>query len=123
MSARLLGKTALITGASRGIGLAIAEAFAREGANLALNARDPVKLQETADALAAAHGVRVTAHAADVTDRDAMQRMVQNVEAEGNIDVLVNNAGIHKARPFLEYTFEDFRDVLETNVYGVLHVT
>jgi len=123
MTARLAGKTALITGASRGIGLAIAEAFAREGANLALNARDPVRLAETAAALSAAHGVRVTAHAADVTDRAAMQRLVAEVEALGPVDALVNNAGIHRARPFLEYSFETFSEVLETNVYGVLHVT
>ncbi len=123
MSGRLKGKTALITGASRGIGLAIAEAFAREGANLALNARDPDRLAATAARLATEFGIRATVHACDVTDREAMRVMVKSIEAESDIDVLVNNAGMHKARSFLDYTFEEFKEVMDSNVYGVLHVT
>ena len=123
MTGRLAGKTALITGASRGIGRAIAEAFAREGATLRMNARDPATLQAVAAEIAAQYGVSATAHACDVTDRAAVQAMAREVEALGPIDVLVNNAGIHKARPFLEYSFEDFSRVIETNIYGVLHIT
>lgn len=123
MTGRLHGKTALITGASRGIGRAIAEAFAREGAHLALNAREPNRLHEVATQLATQYGIRATAHACDITERAAVQTMVQRIEAAGAIDILVNNAGVHKARPFLDYSFEEFSHVLETNVYGVLHVT
>ncbi len=123
MANRLAGKRALITGGSRGIGLAIADAYAREGADLVLNARDAAKLAPVANELAARHGVRVAAAACDVTDRAGMKALVEAAERDGPIDILVNNAGVHKARTFLDYSFEEFRDVLETNVYGVLHVT
>jgi NAD(P)-dependent dehydrogenase (short-subunit alcohol dehydrogenase family) len=121
MTARLDGKTALITGASRGIGRAIAEAFAAAGADLVLNARDAAKLGEVADELRAAHGVNVHTAPCDVTDRAAVRAMVDGLGVA--VDILVNNAGIHRARRFLDYSFEDFAAVLETNVYGVLHIT
>lgn len=123
MADRLKGKTALITGASRGIGRAVAEAYAHEGANLILNARDRIRLEQVAGEIAAQCGVRVTAAAADITDRAGMKALVEAAERAGPIDILVNNAGVHKARKFLDYSFEEFREVLETNVYGVLHVT
>jgi NAD(P)-dependent dehydrogenase (short-subunit alcohol dehydrogenase family) len=122
MSGRLRGKTALITGASRGIGRAIADAYAAEGANLVLNARDAVKLAAVAREIAQAHGVAVHLAACDVTDRAAVFAAVAAL-GDLPVDVLVNNAGVHKARRFLDYSFEEFRDVLETNVYGVLHIT
>lgn len=123
MNARLGGKTALITGASRGIGRAIAEAFAAAGADLVLNARDAGRLAEVADALRAAHDVNVRCAPCDVTDRAAVRAMVDGLAGSVEVDILVNNAGIHRARRFLDYSFEDFAEVLETNVYGVLHVT
>ena len=107
MAGRLEGKRALVTGASRGIGLAIAQAFAREGASLALNARNPERLNQTVDDLS----TPARAYACDVTDRDAVFDMVKQIEADGPIDILVNNAGIHVARPFTEYTFEEFSSV------------
>lgn len=122
MTQRLVGKRALITGASRGIGRAIAEAFAREGASLVLNARDQARLQKAAEELAN-RGATVSAHACDVTDRDAVFRMVNEAATDGPIDILVNNAGIHIARPFSEYSFEEFSAVMEANVYSVFHVT
>ncbi len=123
MTDRLKHKTALITGATRGIGLAIAEAYAAEGANLALNARDATRLAEVAAQISAKHKVQVSIHACDVVNREAVSAMVNAVEARGPIDILVNNAGIHKAAPFLSYTPEDFREVFEVNFFGVLHVT
>ncbi len=119
MAGRLEGKRALVTGASRGIGLAIAQAFAREGATLALNARNAERLNQTVDDLSTSAG----AYACDVTDRDAVFDMVKQIEADGPIDILVNNAGIHVARPFTEYTFEEFSSVIDANVYSVFHVT
>ena len=119
MAGRLEGKRALVTGASRGIGLAIAQAFAREGASLALNARNPERLNQTVDDLS----TPARAYACDVTDRDAVFDMVKQIEADGPIDILVNNAGIHVARPFTEYTFEEFSSVIDANVYSVFHVT
>ena len=123
MTDRLLGKTALITGASRGIGRAIAEAYAGEGANLVLNARDPERLEAAAAALRAGHAVEVLAHACDVADGSAVKRMVQAIEATTQIDILVNNAGIHIPARFVDYSFEDFKQVIEVNVYSVFHVT
>jgi 3-hydroxybutyrate dehydrogenase len=123
MAERLRGKTALITGASRGIGYAIARAFAAEGADLAINARDPERLAEAAAALRGSHGVAVSAHACDVSDRGAVDAMVATVEHAAPIDIVVNNAGIHQSERFVDYRFEDFKRVLEVNVYSVFHVT
>ena len=123
MADRLKNKTALITGGSRGIGRAVAEAYAAEGARIVLNARDRDRLDRTAEEIRAAYGVEVSSFACDVVDRDAVEAMVDQADAARPIDILVNNAGIHKASPFVDYAFEDFRNVIEVNVYGVLHVT
>ncbi len=123
MTDRLKNKTALITGASRGIGLAIAQAYAAEGANLIINARHRAQLDEVAATLRKDFKVTVTCAAFDVTDRPAIEAMAQAADAGGGIDILVNNAGIHKAAPFLAYTPDDFRQVFEVNVIGVLHTT
>lgn len=123
MGGRLNNKTVLITGASRGVGRAIAERFAAEGANLALNARNADALEQAALALRTSHEVAITCHAADVTDAAAMQLMVSNIEAAAPIDILVNNAGIHIGSAFLDYSFEDFKRVMNVNVDGVFHVT
>jgi NAD(P)-dependent dehydrogenase (short-subunit alcohol dehydrogenase family) len=123
MSGRLTGKTALITGGSRGIGLAVAEAYAAEGANLLLNARNPDTLTSVADRLRERFGVKVETAACDVVDRDAVAAMAAAAEARGGIDILVNNAGIHRARSFLDYSAQDFRDLFEVNFISVVHVT
>ena len=120
---RLKGKTALITGASRGIGRAIAEAFAAEGANIALNAREPARLEQAASELHDSYDVGVSAYACDVSERAPVDDMIAAIESDGQIDILVNNAGIHKANSFMDYSFEDFSNVLEVNVYSVFHVT
>ncbi len=120
---RLKNKTALITGGSRGIGRAVAEAYAAEGADLVLNARDPQRLENTAADIRAAHNVNVSTCACDVADRDAVQAMVEESDAGAPIDILVNNAGVYKPLPFVEYEFEDFRNIIDVNLYGVIHVT
>jgi len=123
MGNRLAGKTALVTGASRGIGLAIAEAYAAEGASLVVNGRDRATLERVAADLAARHGVAVRPGPCDVTDRDAVRAMVAAAEAWRPLDILVNNAGIHIPQRFVDYTFDEFRAVMESNVYSVFHVT
>ena len=123
MANRLVGKTALITGGSRGIGRAIAQAYAAEGCALVLNARDALRLSETGTAIAKEFKVPVETLACDITDRDAVRAMVAAAQAWRPLDILVNNAGIHVAASFLDYSFEDFQRVIESNVYGIFHVT
>jgi len=118
----LAGRTALITGASRGIGLGIAEGFAREGADLLLAATNADLLAQAKSGLDA-YGVRVETAVVDVTDRDACFDLVRKgTDAFGGIEVLVNNAGIYLARPFLDYFFEEFQRIQEVNLYGVFHL-
>jgi 3-hydroxy acid dehydrogenase / malonic semialdehyde reductase len=109
----LAGKTAVVTGASSGIGAATARALAREGVRVAGGARR-VEALETEVALPL-----------DVTDRGSCERFVADaVERLGGIDILVNNAGLALGRdPFDESTEEDERVVLETNVNGLIRMT
>jgi NAD(P)-dependent dehydrogenase (short-subunit alcohol dehydrogenase family) len=123
MEGKLVGRTALVTGGSRGIGKAIAEGFAKEGAQLVLNGRDMKTLEASAEYVRQTYGVSVLPIAADVTDEYQVKMMVAEAETFGPIDVLVNNAGIHIASAFLDYTFLDFKNVIESNVYSVFHVT
>jgi meso-butanediol dehydrogenase/(S,S)-butanediol dehydrogenase/diacetyl reductase len=119
---RLSGRSALITGASRGIGRAIALRYAAECADLFLTATDRAKLEETR-ALAAAHGVEVALHPADISDRGAVSAMIDAaIAALGGIDVLVNNAGVYKAARLVDYTPEDFDRIMKVNLYGAFHV-
>ncbi|MES2716174.1 MAG: SDR family oxidoreductase [Pseudomonadota bacterium] len=119
---RLAGRRALVTGASRGIGQAIALRYAEEGADLCLVATSLAGLEQT-QALAEARGARVLPLAVDVADRAAVQAMVDAaVAAMGGIDVLVNNAGVYHAASLLDTTPEDFDRVMQVNVYGAFHV-
>jgi len=122
MAGRLAGRRAFITGATRGIGLAIAQHFAREGATLALLARDSTRLAEVAVNLRR-DGASVQTLACDVTDRDGARAAVEECIASGGIDVLVNNAGTYVAKPFVEYAPEDFMHVFDVNVMGVVNIT
>ncbi|MBN8495148.1 MAG: 3-oxoacyl-ACP reductase FabG [Burkholderiales bacterium] len=120
-SGRLAGRTALITGASRGIGRAIALRYAEEGADLFVTATKAALLEETRTQ-AEALGAKVTVHVADVSRRDAVQALVDTaVQALGGIDILVNNAGVYKASRLVDYTPEDFDRIMQVNVYGVFH--
>jgi len=119
---RLSGRTALITGASRGIGRAIALRYAQEGADLLLTATNRAKLEETCT-LAQAHGGRVELYVADVSDRAAVLALVDAAIAKlGRVDVLVNNAGVYKAARLVDYSPEDFDRVMQVNLYGAFHV-
>lgn len=119
---RLSGRVALITGASRGIGRAIALRYAEEGADLFLTATSLPKLEET-KALAEAQGARAVLHCADVSERSAVEGMVgAAIAAFGRIDVLVNNAGVYKAARLVDYKAEDFDRIMKVNVYGAFHV-
>jgi 3-oxoacyl-[acyl-carrier protein] reductase len=120
----LQGKVALITGAGRGFGLAIAELFAAEGADLALNFRASRDGCERVAAAARAAGQRAVAVQADLADGAAVDTMVQQVLDElGRVDILVNNAGIMNRTAFVETSEADWRTELETNIVGTLRVT
>lgn len=119
---RLAGRKALITGASRGIGRAIALRYAEEGADLFLTATNLALLEETR-ALAQAQGAQVWLHRADVSELAEVQTMVDAAaQALGTIDILVNNAGVYKAARLVDTTPEDFDRVMKVNVYGAFHV-
>ncbi|MGM0583423.1 MAG: SDR family NAD(P)-dependent oxidoreductase [Pseudomonadota bacterium] len=121
MAGRLEGKRALITGASRGIGRAIAEAFAREGASLFLTATTLEGLAQTRESVEAL-GAEAALHAADVSEPEQAEAMAAAcVEALGGLDVMVNNAGVYKAARFVDYSPEDFDRVMKVNAYGVFH--
>lgn len=112
---RLHGKTALITGGARGIGRAICEAYAREGARVA------VADLALADATETAQGIDGLAIEMDVTDLASIQNGVRQAEAEfGGIDILVNNAGIFNMGTIEEITPEDYRRQYDVNVGGTI---
>ena len=119
----LQGKTGLITGASRGIGRAIALAFAREGANVAVIYAGSQQAAQHVCAQAAEYGVQARAYQCDVADFDQVKETVQAVQKDlGGVDILVNNAGI--TRDGLVYTMKeaDFDAVLNTNLKGAFHL-
>ena len=119
----LSGQTALVTGASRGIGKAIALALGQAGAKVACIARNEEKLRETADAIASAGGTAVV-YACDVTDSAAVQKVVDAVvEDWDQLDIVVNNAGITRDTLILRMSDEDWDDVISTNLRSVFLFT
>lgn len=122
-SRKLVDKVALITGAGRGIGRAIAIKFAREGSDLFLCATRMETLEQTAR-LVAEFGSKTELYPVDVADRSVVEKMVQQaVDAFSRIDILVNNAGVYKPARFVDYVPEDFDRIMQVNVYGPFHVT
>lgn len=123
MSGRLEGAVAVVTGGGSGIGRAIAESYAREGARVAVCGRrmDPVR---EAVAGIEAEGGEALALGCDVTDDAAVERLVAEVaDALGTPDVVVNNAGAYLATKFLDAAIEDFRRLVEVNYLGTVRVT
>jgi len=115
----LEGKTAIVTGASRGIGRAIAERLGRAGANVVLTARDATALAEVAAGL----GDRAAWLAADLRETSAAARVVALAVAEfGGIDIVVNNAGATKRGEFLELTDEDWADGYALKLHGAVRL-
>src|SRR5918911_1026169 len=120
----LEGKVAMITGASQGLGRALALAFARQGAKVVINARSEESIGPVAEALEDT-GAEVLALAADVSKGADVERMVrQTVERFGRIEVLVNNAGLLGPRVRIEeYPEDEWRKVLEANLTGPFLLT
>jgi short-subunit dehydrogenase len=120
----LPGSTALVTGASSGIGEAFARQLAERGFGLTLVARSEDKLTALASELSSAHGVRVETVACDLADRDARERLVAEVEARGlDVEVLVNNAGFGIYNDFVESDRARELEMVEVNVTAVVDLT
>jgi 2-dehydro-3-deoxy-D-gluconate 5-dehydrogenase len=119
---RLDGRTALVTGASRGLGAAMARALAEAGANVVLHAsREPV--QDAADVIAKECGVRATCVTADLSKPAAAARLVNDAAASlGPIDILVNNAGIIRRSPAADYSDAEWDEVIEVNLSSVFRL-
>ena len=125
----LKGKTAIVAGGSRGIGKAIAWELAREGVDMVLTARSLGPLEETAKEIAGETGCKVTALACDVTDRKAVEQMVdQAAEALGSLNILINSASLPGGSPTAvgrieTIVDEDFLNDFDTKYMGALRLT
>lgn len=114
----LRGTVGILTGASRGVGVYLAQRLARAGVNLALAARDEASLEGVAD-MVRGKGVRAITVATDVTKRSDLQRLVKRTAAElGEVDLLVNNAGIEKYSFFEQTAPNDIDSIIKTNALG-----
>jgi NAD(P)-dependent dehydrogenase (short-subunit alcohol dehydrogenase family) len=120
MAQLLHGKTALITGASKGLGKAMAVALAAEGTAIALMSRDGAKLETVATEIREAGG-RAEVFTADVSDELSVARVRDEFTAKfgGALDILVNNAGINIRKPITDFTLEEWNSVLNTNLTSV----
>lgn len=114
-------RTAIVTGASSGIGEATARALAREGCNVALVARREERLKRIADEIGTDRALAVPA---DVTDEEAVATAVERTrEAFGRVDLLVNNAGVLRSAPVAEADLDDLHEQVDVNLLGVMNAT
>ena len=122
--AGIAGKTVIVTGGSRGIGRAIVDLFAEEGADVTFFYRSDTAAAAAAAGAARAAGGNVSAEQVDVRDSKACAEAVERVvERCGRVDILVNNAGVIRDNPLAAFDDADVADVLDTNVTGVFNVT
>lgn len=118
----LAGKVAIVTGGTKGIGRGIAEALVREGVSVCVSARSRQQIDETVTFLRALDQAKVTGVVCDVRLHTQIKSLFELTELEfGGVDILVNNAGIGIFAPVEEMAPEDFRAVLETNLFGVFY--
>ena len=117
-------KTVVITGASRGIGLSIAENFAKEGANIAICSTNDEKAKDIASTIASNFGVKAFGKGIDIKDFDSVSDFIKDIADQfGQIDILVNNAGITKDNLLLRLDETDWSDVIETNLNSIFNTT
>ena len=120
MDLGLRGKRALITGASKGIGFAVAEVLAEEGCNVDMASRDPAALDQAAQKIRSAHQVAVRAFPADLSKPEDRDRLV---EACGDNDILINNAGSNQAGPLEDIDDATWRASWDLKVFGYINMT
>ena len=122
--AKLSGKTAVVTGASKGIGAAIAEALGRNGANVVVNyASDKAGAERVVKSIESAGGKAISVQA-DVSQKDQIENLFAEAsKAFGHIDVLVNNAGVYEFRPLENVDEQHYRRLFDINVLGLLLTT
>ncbi|MFB6074979.1 MAG: SDR family NAD(P)-dependent oxidoreductase [Haloarculaceae archaeon] len=117
-------RTAVVTGGSRGIGRAVAERFAAEGADVAICSRDADEITDAADRISAEHSGDAVGVECDVRDRDAVEALVETaVERFGGVDVLVNNAGASFVAGFEDISENGWQSVVDANLTGTYHCT
>jgi NAD(P)-dependent dehydrogenase (short-subunit alcohol dehydrogenase family) len=122
MDLGLKGKTALVTGAARGVGREIALSLAAEGTNIAVNYRNSGKEADTLVSEIAAKGVKAKAYKADVADFAAVKAMVDEVAKNfGGVNILINNAGLALRQRFVETKPEDWHRQIDACLYGAIH--
>lgn len=120
----LEGKTAIITGASRGIGRGIAQVFAKHGANVAFTYSASAEAARELEAELAASGIKAKGYQSNAADFNEAHKLVDDVIAEfGTIDILINNAGITKDNLLMRISEEDFDKVIEVNLKSVFNMT
>ena len=118
----LPGKVAIVTGATKGIGRGIAEALAREGVRVCISARNESEIEEAVEALNQLDGAKAIGFVCDVRDHTQVKSLFEHATtALGGVDILVNNAGIGRFAAVEEMAPEDFRAILETNLFGVFY--
>jgi 3-oxoacyl-[acyl-carrier protein] reductase len=116
------GKTAIVTGGTKGIGRAIAESLLRAGVNVCISARHETEIERAVGEMSGAREGKVAGAVCDVRDYDEVRALFEHTLAEfGGIDILVNNAGIGIFGKVEDCAPEDFRAVLETNLFGVFY--
>jgi len=124
MDGSLTGQTAIVTGASAGIGAETASQLAEAGANVVLAARSEGRLTELAADIEAAHNVETRVVPTDVRDETAVDQLIDDtVETFAGIDILVNNAGLSRGSEVAELSTEEYETIQETNVDGTFYTT
>lgn len=118
----LSGRRALVSGASRGLGLQMAGALARAGADLVITARDVASLEEPRRQLES-YGKKVEVVALDLQHEESIHAAVETAMATGQIDILLNNAGCNIRKPALDVQWEDWNTILDTNLRGMFFMT
>ncbi|MFT4134871.1 SDR family oxidoreductase [Microbacterium sp.] len=120
----LTGRTALVTGSSQGIGRTLAEGLAAAGATVVVHGRDAAKAAAAAAEISAATGTAAQSIVFDVTDAGAVDAGIDALEADlGTPDILVNNAGVQRRAPIAEFSDEDWRALVETNLSSVFYLS